>query len=127
MHEQGLDALLASTLHNIFYVSGFWNDNLLTVPRWTHAYAVAVREELATPTLVTSIGDAAAVLTACPAGTQTSFFGFLSRSQAPNAQLDAAERRIVELAEKAASHHDALHALATTLEDRELTKGVVGY
>ena len=127
MREQGLDALLASTLQNIFYLSGFWNENFAIVPRTTQAYAVVVRDELDVPSVVAGVGDANAVLTSCPPQTLATFFGSFFRYESPNVRLEAPERRVIDRITGPEVRPNGLEALVAALKQRGLTRGVIGY
>jgi Xaa-Pro dipeptidase len=127
MRTEELDALLASTLHNVFYLSGFWNENFLITPRSAQTYALAVRGEFATPSVVASVGDASAVLTACPPSSLINLFGSFFRYEAPGVEPEGVERGVIEATAPGDVKSNGAEALATALTRRGLTRGSVGY
>lgn len=127
MRERGFDALLASTLQNVFYLSHFWNENFLITPRSAQTCAMVVRDELDSPSVIASVGDAAAVLVACPPQTKATFFGSAYRYGAPDIQLDALEQDVINHLASPETKPNILEALVTALTERSLTRGVVGY
>ena len=43
MDQHGLDALLATTLENVFYSTGLWSENFIVTPRLAQGYALVRR------------------------------------------------------------------------------------
>jgi Xaa-Pro aminopeptidase len=127
MHEYGLDALLASTLQNVFYLSGFWNENFLITPRSAQTYVLTPRSGLAEPSVIASVGDAAAVLTACPRASHFTLFGSFSRYQAPGVEPEGVEHRLADLTAPGSVKANSMEALEAAFTGRALTTGVVGY
>jgi Xaa-Pro dipeptidase len=126
MRDQRLDALLASTLQNVFYLSGFWNQDVVATPRITESYAIVAREQLDVPSIATGIGAATSVLTACPHSRAT-FFGSFFRYTAPDAQLEPIEQHLIERLTGAEIKPNSLEALVGAFDELEVTHGVVGY
>lgn len=127
MKELAFDALLASTLQNVFYLSGFWNENFMITPRSVQTYALVLREDLDTPSVVAAIGDAAAVMTACPPHSRATYFGSFFRYVAPDVDLDDLETRLASGIEPGEIKLNSVEALASAFNQRGLTRGVVGY
>ncbi|MDR7485053.1 MAG: Xaa-Pro peptidase family protein [Armatimonadota bacterium] len=127
LRERKMDALLASTLHNVFYLSGFWNENVFITPRTAQAYALAVKDDLAAPTVLTGVGDAAAAFTVCPPRSRFVFFGSFFRYTAPGVLLEPIERRVADQSGEIDIKPNSLEALAAALKQCGLTRGVVGY
>ncbi len=127
MKDRGLDGLLGSTLQNVFYLSGFWNENFSVVPHTTQTYALVVRGELAVPSVVAGLGDVAAVVDACAAGTKATYFGTVYRYTAPGVPLNAVEQAVADRLAAGDAKPSALEGLVAALAERGLTRGVLGY
>jgi Xaa-Pro dipeptidase len=57
MDRGGLDGLIATSLPNLFYLSGLWDPGMMLFPRSAEDYAIASRDTLASPILVVGQGD----------------------------------------------------------------------
>jgi Xaa-Pro aminopeptidase len=127
MKDLAFDALLASTLQNVFYLSGFWNENFLITPRSVQTFALVLREDLGTPSLVAGVGDAAAIMTACPPQSQVTYYGTFFRYVAPAVELDPLERRLAGGMAPDRVEGNSVDALIGAFQRRGLTQGTVGY
>ena len=95
MEHEGLDGLVASTLENIFYLSGMWQLGVELFPYDDQCYVVANHERPDGGVVVSSMGDADLTLQAYPSIggviTYSSFFRELAPGVAAlQPALDAA-------------------------------------
>ncbi len=126
MEREGLDGLVASTLENIFYLSGIWELGVELFPYDDQAYVVATREKPEAGTVVISMGCADLALQAYPSIRQVITYGTFFRELPPGTQLLDDERRLAEFTLDRAPRADALEALVAALEDNGLSRGAVG-
>lgn len=126
MDEQGLDALLATTLENLFYFSGLWSENFIVTPRLAQGYALVTRENLGEPIVITGVGDAAAFLESCPQGARVVLYGSFFRYETPGVTLQALEQGVKDLVILGDLKKNAVEGIVAALEQSGLAQGVIG-
>ncbi|HUW11568.1 MAG TPA: Xaa-Pro peptidase family protein [Anaerolineae bacterium] len=125
MDESGLDGLVATTLPNIYYLSGLWSSSLALFPLDAQVYAVAPRERLAEPVLVVPTGDLDTVPDCFP-GVRAVNYGCFYREVAEGVDLSAGEARLRDLAIDREPRTDAIEALSAALEQAALGNKTIG-
>lgn len=126
MDDAGLDALLATTLENLFYFSGLWSENFIVTPRLAQGYALVAREALSRPIVITGIGDAAAFLESCPEQAEVVLYGNFYRYETPGVTLNDLERGVKELVIQGETKKNALEGIVAALKRRGLSRGTIG-
>lgn len=126
MEEEGLDALLATTLENLYYFSGLWSENFIVTPRLAQGYALVTRENLSAPTVVTGIGDAAAFLESCPREANVVLYGRFFRYETPGVTLSELEQGVKDLVIQGDPKKNAMEGIVAALAQNGLTKGTIG-
>ena len=126
MDENGLDGLLATTLPNVYYLSGLWSYLLFLLPQEAQTYALAARDRLSHPVLVVSIGEVGRVIKDSFPGVRIITHGTYYRAVAQGVELSPEEARLKELAVDRQPTSDALEALVAALEETGLTDKTIG-
>lgn len=126
MREEGLDALLATTLENLFYLSGLWSVNFIVTPRLAQGYALVSRDNLTAPTVITGIGDAASFLESCPREASVVLYGSFHRYERPGAVLDELEQGVKDLVINGQPQANAMTAIVKAIRDQGLTAATIG-
>lgn len=126
MDQHGLDALLATTLENVFYSTGLWSENFIVTPRLAQGYALVRREELSAPTVITGIGDAAAFLESCPPGADVVLYGSFFRYETPGHQPNELERGVKELVIQGSPKKNAMEGIVSAIKDKGLERATIG-
>jgi Xaa-Pro aminopeptidase len=91
MREQNLDAIIGSTLENVYYLSGVWSESFIVTPRAAQLFAVAVADRLDTPFLVAGLSDPATILQSAPNAAGIFLYGNFFRMINPEASLSDLE------------------------------------
>jgi Xaa-Pro aminopeptidase len=128
LEAEGLDGIVASTLENVFYLSGIWSLGAELFRYDAEGYVVATRERPEAGIWVTSIGEADMILDANPTITRASLWGAFERAMPPEgvtATLDADEERVRAISLQRAPHKSSLDALAAALEEAGLAERAV--
>jgi Xaa-Pro dipeptidase len=113
--EAGVDALVATTYANVYYLSGYlpFSQRFLTT---TQVYAVAAADRLDQATVIAPIADADMYAQFPPAGTRLVFYGrFYVEPPAAGIPLDEEMRRFAAAA-AAEARPSALEALTAELD-----------
>lgn len=126
MSEAGLDALLATSLENLFYLSGLWSVNFVVTPRLAQGYALVTRDNLSAPVVITGIGDAAAFLQSCPDGASVVLYGEFFRYEKPDVVLGKLEQGVKELVIQGKPQANALQGIATAIRREGLARATIG-
>ncbi len=125
MDENGLDGLVATTLANIYYVSGLWSVSLAMFPLESQVYAVVQRDDPSRPIVVLPTGDVDTAL-ACFPGVRLINFGTFYREVAEGIELTPDEIRLKELSVDRRPRADALDGLVAALEEAGLAGKTIG-
>jgi Xaa-Pro aminopeptidase len=126
MDEQGLDALLATTLENVYYFSGLWSENFIVTPRLAQGYALVARANLGEPTVITGIGDAAAFLESAPRDARVVLYGSFFRYETPGITLNELEQGVKDLVILGEPKKNASEGIVAALKQNGLAKGTIG-
>jgi Xaa-Pro aminopeptidase len=128
LEAEGIDGIVASTLENVFYLSGIWSLGAELFRYDAEGYVVATRERPDAGIWVTSIGEADLLLDAYPTVTEVSLWGAFERAMPPEgvaATLTADEERIRSATLGQPTHRTSLDALAAALERAGLAERAV--
>lgn len=126
MDEHGLDAILATTLENVFYFSGLWSENFIVTPRLAQGYALVSCENLSAPTVITGIGDAAAFLESCPPSADVVLYGSFFRYEKPGVVLNELERGVKELVIQGEPKKNAIEGIISAVKQKGLERAAIG-
>ena len=66
LRTERIDGLLAACFENVYYTSGFWNENFFVLPRQTQAFVLLAQDALRTPHIVAGLGEAANIAESVP-------------------------------------------------------------
>lgn len=126
MVREGIDALVASTIENIYYLSGMWQMVMEVLPYEDQCYVVAPRESPEAGIVVIATGEADLALHANSTIAGVIAYGRSTRALPSASELLPEERRIVELTIDKAPRSNAVDALVAALEETPLSGRVVG-
>lgn len=129
MDADGLDGLVASTLENVFYLSGVWHLGAELFPRDSEGYVVATRDDPEHGGVVISVGEADLLLEADPADRPSFHYGTFYREMPPEGsgiELDADERAIWERTIDRPGNASPFDALVAAIESAGLASGRIG-
>ena len=128
LEAEGLDGIVASTLENVFYLSGVWSLGAELFRYDAEGYVVATRERPEAGIWVASIGEADMILDANPTIAGASLWGAFERAMPPEGvgtTLNADEERVRAISLQKAAHKNSLEALAAALEEAGLAERAV--
>lgn len=125
MKEEGLDALVATTPENIFYLSEFVSTEKRT---GSHAFVLATADALDHPQFVLNIADIPILLTHFPVDRAdiTPFGSYFVYGPKAKVQLSETEQMIADVFGQEPATKTADAALASVLQNRGLAKSAVG-
>lgn len=124
MGENALDGLVATTVENLFYLSGMWEMSVEMFPHDAQAFVVNTIDTLEKPILITSVGDVDMTLTCDPKPGEVITFGSFNRYMPEGYTLDPEERYVQTNTE--APKASAFDALCAALESAGLTTKTIG-
>ena len=127
MSEHGLDALLATTPENVFYLSELESVSFLISRYTAQVYVLATVDTLSTPTVISGLGDVGAIFQVSPPGTRSIHYGSFYRGVDADAVLDAHELRVKARVVDETSHPNSLAALKASIVEAGLQAAHVGY
>lgn len=126
MDDEGLDGLVATTLPNTYYFTGFQSLSLTIFPYEGQCYAIITRDEPDKPLVVSSTGEIDQVLDGFPVR-DTVRFGTFFREDAPDGiPLTAEDKRLKTISESSEPARDALDGLIIALNNLGLSSKKVG-
>jgi Xaa-Pro aminopeptidase len=128
MDAEGLDGLIASTLENVFYLSGVWQLGQELFPHDAEGYVVATRDAPDAGTMVIGVGEADMALESYPSVTKAVTYGTFWREMPhdPSIPLDHDEQRVKELTMDVAPKANSVEALAAAIEMNGLANKTIG-
>jgi Xaa-Pro dipeptidase len=125
MAEEGVDAIIASTLENNFYLSGFWVDGQELFPLDSESYTVATRSAPDEGIVVCSIGSADLTLSGYPTLSGVVTFGTFFRDIAEGVPLDDDEKAVRVMTEAHETGRSSVDALAESLRRLGVAEGTI--
>lgn len=126
MDEAGLDAFVATTFENIYYLTGVASQPAQTHPYGGRCLAVVLRDRLATPYFLTSRCDVDQFLDSPADLAGVTGYGTFFRELAGDAVLTGDEQRLYDVAVTGPAPGTALDALLDVLRRNGLTAGTIG-
>lgn len=126
MKEARLDGLVAATIENVHYLTGFTSVSLTLHPYFGQCYAVVTADAPGKPTVVSSSGEIDQVLDGFAEIADGVNFGTFYREMAEGVTLTEPEARMKALSVDSAPAADPVTALAVAIERRGLKGGRVG-
>ncbi len=126
MSEQGLDAVVATTIENVHYLSGIWNVTLQMFPHEGQCYAIVTQDRPAEPIMVMPTLEVDQVLDGFDTIRGTHTFGTFYREEPVGVTLLEHEQRLrsMSLLENAAPN--SLEALVVALKRAGLADKKIG-
>jgi len=126
MDEAGLEAFVATTFENVYYLTGIASQPAQTHPYGGRCLAVVLRDQLATPYFLTSRCDVDQFLDARVELAGAVGYGTFHRELADDAVLTAHEQRLYDVAVTGPAPASALDALTELLRRKGLASGTIG-
>ena len=127
MDEQGLDALVATTMNNVYYLTGVMGEGLRNFPYDHQTYAVITRDRPLEPYYVTSQGLTNQALDAFEGLQGVAAYGrFFRPGPFLDVELSDDDHRLMDISVNTPSFGTSLDALAFVLEKMGLTDKKIG-
>ncbi len=127
MDAHGLDALVASTMGNVYYLTGVMGEGLRNFPYDHQTYAVITRDRPLEPFVVTTQGLSNQYLDAFVGLQNVITYGrFFRPGPFDGDNLSEDDQRLVEMSVNAQSFDNALSALSQTIQEMGLTDKKIG-
>ena len=126
MDEQKLDALVATTMGNVYYFTGVMGEGLRGFPYDSQTYAVVTRDNPTKPYFITTQGLSNQALDAFDLEGVAVFGSFFRAGPFNGIQLTDEEQYLVDVSIKDELYSSALEALAAVLEKMGLADKKVG-
>ncbi len=126
MDEAGLDAFVATTFENVYYLTGVASQPAQTHPHGGRCLAVVLRDRLDAPYFLTSRCDVDQFLDAAVPLSGVAGFGTFYREIAEGAVLTPAEQRLYDVAVAGPVPATALAALTDVLRQGGVAGGTIG-
>ncbi|MBX3030931.1 MAG: aminopeptidase P family protein [Chloroflexi bacterium] len=123
-----VDGIVASTLENVFYLSGIWSLGAELFRYDAEGYVVATPDRPEAGIWVSSIGEADLILDANPTIERVSLWGAFERAMPPDgvdSTLSPEEERVRAISLQRAPHRTSVDALAAALEEAGLAERAV--
>ena len=125
MRDEGIDAVVTSTVENNYYFSGVWVRGQVTQRFDTEFYTVATAAAPDSGSIVCSIGHADLALGAYPNVTTIHTFGTFYRDIIEPVVLNDVEQRVLAMTRAHTSGRSSLEALSEAIVAMQLTRSVV--
>lgn len=127
MDTEGLDALVASTMNNVYYLTGVMGEGLRNFPYDHQTYAVITRDRPLEPFVITTQGLSNQYLDAFDGLREVITYGrFFRPGPFDGDSLSEDDKRLVEISVKAQSFDNALSALSYLLRKLGLDSKKIG-
>ncbi|MFO7323114.1 MAG: Xaa-Pro peptidase family protein [Chloroflexota bacterium] len=126
MAEQGLDAIVATTIENVHYFTGIWNVSLQMFPHEGQCYALVTADRPTEPFLISPTIEVDQVLDGFETLRGAFTFGTFYREDPVGVELNDAERRLQSLADLSKAQPGPLEALVAALKSAGLANGKIG-
>ncbi len=127
MDQQGLDALVATTMNNVYYLTGVMGEGLRNFPYDHQTYAVITRDRPLEPYYVTSQGLTNQALDAFEGLQGVAAYGrFFRPGPFLDVELSDDDHRLMDISVNTPSLGTSLDALAFVLEKMGLTDKKIG-
>jgi Xaa-Pro dipeptidase len=127
MAEEGIDAIVSSTLHNNFYLSGMYLDSQYMFPYDSEFYCVSPASDPEAGIIVSSIGEADLTLLANPTISGVITFGTFFRDILDGIPLDDDETRVREITVAHEVGRLSADALVEAFTRLGLTEGTIAF
>ncbi len=125
MKEQQVDALIGSTLENVYYLSGVWSQNFIVTPRHAQLFAITTADQLDRPFLVSGLGDTATIVQSCPNAAGVFLHGSFYRAVNRDETLTDLDREVKRLTMDQQTASNPLTALVAALESARLSSACI--
>lgn len=126
MAEQGLDAIVATTVENVHYFTGIWSVSLHMFPHEGQCYALATADRPAEAILVAPTIEVDQALDGFDTLRGAFTFGTFYREDPVGVELNADERRLQSLADLSKAQPGPLEALVAALTSAGLADKKIG-
>lgn len=127
LREAGVDAVLATTLENVYYLSQVWSENFEILPRRTQQYVLLNGGRVESPTLLSGVEEAANVYDAVGDSLEVYYAGRFFRYVDEDGELSELSRYVRSHVIDDNAYPTLLDATAAAIRDAGLTGGTVAY
>ena len=124
--EEGVDALLATSQENVYYLSGVTSENFSILPRQTRFHVLAAADALEAPRLVAGLGEAANIWDAGAGGFPVYLVGTFYRYVSATVELNELERYVLDQLAPGRPYPSFEEATAQAIRDAGLESATVG-
>lgn len=125
--EAGVDAVLATTLENVYYLSQVWSENFEILPRRTQLYVLLNAERIERPTVVSGVEEAANIYDAIEESLEVYYAGRFFRFVEDDSELSELSRYVRSHVIDDSAHATLPDAAVAAIRDAGLTGGTVAY
>jgi Xaa-Pro dipeptidase len=127
MIDEGLDAIVATSLENVFYFTGFRSVSLSMFPHEGQCYVIVTHDRPAEPYIVSPILEADQILDGFDNVRGVTVFGtFYREGPEPDVILSDEEQRLQQMANLGQAHSSPLDALIDALHSLGLADKKIG-
>jgi Xaa-Pro dipeptidase len=125
--EAGVDAVLAGTLENVYYLTQVWSENFEILPRRTQLYVLLNAERVERPTLVSGVEEAANIYDAIRDSLEVYYAGRFFRFVDDESELSELSRYVKSCVIDDSSHASVPDATVAAIRDAGLDGGTIAY
>jgi Xaa-Pro aminopeptidase len=125
--DAGVDAVLAGTLENVYYLSQVWSENFEVLPHRTQLYALLTAQRVERPTLISGVEEAANIYDAIEDELDVYFAGRFFRFVEEQSELSELSRYVWSHVSADAAYPTLPEAAVAAIRDAGLTGGTIAY
>jgi Xaa-Pro dipeptidase len=127
LREAGVDAALATTLENVYYLSQVWSENFEILPRRTQLYVLLNGDRVDRPTLVSGVEEAANIYDAIGESLDVYYAGRFFRFVEEESELSELSRYVRSHVIDGSAHPTLPDATVAAIRDAGLDGGTIAY
>lgn len=126
LRAEGIDGLLAACFENVYYTSGFWNENFFVLPRQTQAFVLLAQDALRLPHIVAGLGEAANIAESVPQAA-VYLYGTFFRAVSKEHALTPLELSVKERVVDGTPFASVVDATVAAVDAAGLGRGTIAY
>jgi Xaa-Pro aminopeptidase len=127
LREAGVDAALATTLENVYYLSQVWSENFEILPRRTQLYVLLNGDRVDRPTLVSGVEEAANIYDTIGESLDVYYAGRFFRFVEEESELSELSRYVRSCVIDDSAHPTLPDATVAAIRDAGLTAATIAY
>jgi Xaa-Pro dipeptidase len=125
--NEGVDALLAGTLENVYYVSGVWSENFEILPRRTQLFAVVAGDELERARVISGVEEAANIYDAVGTAVDVFYAGRFVRYHEDGTPLEGLSAYVKDHVVDGTSYPTLIEGTAAAVRAGGLSSATIAY